>query len=119
MLPLLYDGLMSDMCNAFCQVDRALQMQMCNVDSRMQSSMLQLNMPSMNCTQMCSPNVDARRICCSDLNVQPTSVERYRIDLFELLDRLYFPDDPIREWTKRKVQEINDRYKEVESLLWQ
>ena len=117
-LPLLYDRLMSDMCNVPRQVDRALQMQMCNVDRRMQPSMLQLNAPSMNCIQIHSSNIDAYRICCSDWNSQSASVERNRVDLFELLDRLYFPDDPIREWTKRKVQEINDRYKEVESLLW-
>lgn len=35
--------------------------------------------------------------------------EKSKIDIFDL-DRLIFPEDPIRDWVEKKVSEINAKY---------
>lgn len=39
------------------------------------------------------------------------------IDIFETLDRLIFPYDPIRDYTEREIKKINEKFRKVESLL--
>ena len=45
------------------------------------------------------------------------TIEKQKPDIFEVLDRLLFPCDPIRDWTNREVEKINERFRKVESLL--
>ena len=40
-----------------------------------------------------------------------------KIDIFEAMNLLIFPYDPIRDYTKREVEKINERFRKVESLL--
>lgn len=40
-----------------------------------------------------------------------------KVDIFETLNLLIFPYDPIRDWTKKKVTEINERFKPLEKVL--
>ena len=40
-----------------------------------------------------------------------------KVDIFETLNLLIFPYDPIRDWTKKKVTEINERFKPLEKAL--
>lgn len=40
-----------------------------------------------------------------------------KVDIFETLNLLMFPYDPIRDWTKKKVTEINERFKPLEKAL--
>lgn len=42
---------------------------------------------------------------------------RSKIDIFEAMNLLIFPYDPIRDYTKREVEKINERFRKVESLL--
>ena len=40
-----------------------------------------------------------------------------KVNIFETLNLLIFPYDPIRDWTKKKVTEINERFKPLEKAL--
>ena len=40
-----------------------------------------------------------------------------KIDIFEAMNLLIFPYDPIRDYTKREIEKINERFRKVESLL--
>ena len=40
-----------------------------------------------------------------------------KVYIFETLNLLIFPYDPIRDWTKKKVTEINERFKPLEKAL--
>lgn len=41
----------------------------------------------------------------------------HKIDIFEAMNLLIFPYDAIRDYTKREVEKINERFRKVESLL--
>lgn len=45
------------------------------------------------------------------------SERKNKIDIFEAMNLLIFPYDPIRDYTKREVEKINERFRKVESLL--
>lgn len=40
-----------------------------------------------------------------------------KVDIFETLNLLIFPYDPIRDWAKKKVTEINERFNPLEKAL--
>lgn len=48
-------------------------------------------------------------------NVQYGS--KSKIDIFEAMNLLIFPYDPIRDYTKREVEKINERFKPIEDLI--
>lgn len=45
------------------------------------------------------------------------TIEKKKPDIFEVLDRLLFPYDPIRDWSEREVKKINERFKPIENLI--
>lgn len=45
------------------------------------------------------------------------TIEKKKPDIFEAMNLLIFPYDPIRDYTKREVEKINERFRKVESLL--
>lgn len=44
-------------------------------------------------------------------------IEKQKPDIFEVLDRLLFPCDPIRDWSEREVKKIDERFKPIERLI--
>lgn len=45
------------------------------------------------------------------------TIEKKKPDIFEVLDRLLFPYDPIRDWSEREVKKIDERFKPIENLI--
>lgn len=45
------------------------------------------------------------------------TIEKKKPDIFEAMNLLIFPYDPIRDWTNREIEKINERFRKVESLL--
>lgn len=45
------------------------------------------------------------------------TIEKQKPDIFEVLDRLLFPYDPIRDWSEREVKKIDERFKPIEDLI--
>lgn len=43
------------------------------------------------------------------------NIQKPKTTIFDL-DRLIFPEDPIRDWVKKKTKEINEKYSWVNSL---
>lgn len=46
-----------------------------------------------------------------------STIEKQKPDIFEVLDRLLFPYDPIRDWSERKVKKIEESFKPIEDLI--
>ena len=44
-------------------------------------------------------------------------IEKKKPDIFEVLDRLLFPYDPIRDWSEREVKKIEENFKPIEDLI--
>lgn len=103
---------------------------MCNVQSSIDSQLLkmnaQVNKSLMNSYNML--NTAMRAPMCANYTVlytDNTAVEtmtwqhesKSKIDIFEAMNLLIFPYDPIRDYTKREVEKINERFRKVESLL--
>lgn len=45
------------------------------------------------------------------------TIEKKKPDIFEVLDRLLFPCDPIRDWSEREVKKIEESFKPIEDLI--
>lgn len=45
------------------------------------------------------------------------TIEKQKPDIFEVLDRLLFPCDPIRDWSEREVKKIEESFKTIEDLI--
>lgn len=45
------------------------------------------------------------------------TIEKEKPDIFEVLDRLLFPYDPIRDWSEREVKKIDESFKSIEDLI--
>ena len=45
------------------------------------------------------------------------TIEKQKPDIFEVLNRLLFPYDPIRDWTNREVKKIDESFKPIEDLI--
>ena len=45
------------------------------------------------------------------------TIEKKKPDVFEVLDRLLFPYDPIRDWSEREVKKIEESFKPIERLI--
>lgn len=45
------------------------------------------------------------------------TIEKQKPDIFEVLDRLLFPCDPIRDWSEREVKKIDESFKPIEDLI--
>ena len=45
------------------------------------------------------------------------TIEKKKPDIFEVLDRILFPYDPIRDWCEREVKKIDERFKPIENLI--
>lgn len=45
------------------------------------------------------------------------TIEKKKSDIFEVLDRLLFPYDPIRDWSKREIKKIEESFKPIEDLI--
>lgn len=45
------------------------------------------------------------------------TIEKKKPDIFEVLDRLLFPYDPIRDWSEREVKKIDESFKPIEDLI--
>lgn len=45
------------------------------------------------------------------------TIEKKNPDIFEVLDRLLFPYDPIRDWSEREVKKIEESFKPIEDLI--
>lgn len=45
------------------------------------------------------------------------TIEKKKPDIFEVLDRLLFPCDPIRDWSEREVKKIEESFKPIENLI--
>lgn len=43
--------------------------------------------------------------------------QKKKSDIFEVLDRLLFPYDPIRDWSEREVKKIEESFKPIERLI--
>ena len=63
-------------------------------------------------TVYCSNN-DPMTIESFDKNV----CEKPKPDIFEVINLLVFPEDPIRDWVKKEVNKINERFKPIETAL--
>lgn len=99
---------------------------MCNVQSSIDSQLLKMN-AQVNKSLMNSYNMLDTAMCANYtvLYADNTAVEtmtwqhesKSKIDIFEAMNLLIFPYDPIRDYTKREVEKINERFRKVESLL--
>ena len=67
---------------------------MCNVQSSIDSQLLKTN-----------------------AQVNKSLGSKSKIDIFEAMNLLIFPYDPIRDYTKREVEKINERFKPIEDLI--
>lgn len=45
------------------------------------------------------------------------TIEKAKPDIFEVLDRILFPCDPIRDWSEREVKKIEESFKPIERLI--
>ena len=45
------------------------------------------------------------------------TIEKKKPDIFEVLDRLLFPYDPIRDWSEREIKKIDESFKPIEDLI--
>lgn len=45
------------------------------------------------------------------------TIEKQKPDIFEVLDRLLFPCDPIRDWSEREIKKIEENFKPIERLI--
>lgn len=45
------------------------------------------------------------------------TIEKKNTDIFEVLDRLLFPYDPIRDWSEREIKKIEENFKPIEDLI--
>ena len=103
---------------------------MCNVQSSIDSQLLkmnaQVNKSLMNSYNML--NTAMRAPMCANYTVHyadnmPVEMMTWqheskpKIDIFEAMNLLIFPYDPIRDYTKREIEKINERFRKVESLL--
>ena len=43
--------------------------------------------------------------------------QKKKPDIFQILDRLLFPYDPIRDWSEREVKKIDESFKPIEDLI--
>lgn len=43
--------------------------------------------------------------------------QKKKPDIFEVLDRLLFPCNPIRDWGEREVKKIDESFKPIEHLI--
>lgn len=113
---------MNDMRNVQSSID--LQMQI--IDLQMQIMNAQVNKSLMNSYNML--NTAMRAPMCANYTVHyadnmPVEMTTWqhesksKIDIFEAMNLLIFPYDPIRDYTKREVEKINERFRKVESLL--
>lgn len=60
--------------------------------------------------------MNAARACCYDtFNNLRMENEKPKTDIFDL-DRLIFPEDPIRDWVEKRVAEINAKYAWVDKI---
>lgn len=100
----------SDMCQA--SADSILRMQ----ESAFNRGIITANefRSSMcNVTQYYADNVSYYGLYNSRTIEKPSK----KIDIFEAMNLLIFPYDPIRDYTKREIKKINERFRKVESLL--
>lgn len=45
------------------------------------------------------------------------TIEKKKPDIFEVLDRILFPCDPIRDWSEREIKKIEESFKPIERLI--
>lgn len=44
--------------------------------------------------------------------------KKYIVSIYDL-DRILFPDDPIRDWCEKRVKEIEEEYKWIDEVEWE
>lgn len=102
-----------DFCNQF-EINRMQQMN-AQINRRLTNSYNMLN------TAMTPPIFANYTVHYADNMPVETMAWQYesksKIDIFEAMNMLIFPYDPIRDYTKREVEKINERFRKVESLL--
>lgn len=80
-----------------------------------------MNSYNMLNTAMCTPTFANYTVHYADNTAVETMIWQHeskpKIDIFEAMNLLIFPYDPIRDYTKREVEKINERFRKVESLL--
>lgn len=80
-----------------------------------------MNSYNMLNTAMCAPTFANYTVHYADNMPVETMTWQHesksKIDIFEAMNLLIFPYDPIRDYTKREVEKINERFRKVESLL--
>lgn len=55
-------------------------------------------------------------MCNVQSSIDSQLLNKSKIDIFEAMNLLIFPYDPIRDYTKREVEKINERFKPIEDL---
>lgn len=107
-----------DQMNAMCNLQSSIDSQLLKMNAQVNKSLM--NSYNMLNTAMRAPtfanytvhyanNMPVEMICPSE--------SKPKIDIFEAMNLLIFPYDPIRDYTKREVKKINERFRKVESLL--
>lgn len=108
-----------DQMNAMCNVQSSIDSQLLKMNAQVNKSLM--NSYNMLNTAMCAPICANYTVHYADNMPMETMAwqneSKPKIDIFEAMNLLIFPYDPIRDWTNREVKKINERFRKVESLL--
>ena len=108
-----------DQMDAMCNVQSSIDSQLLKMNAQVNKSLM--NSYNMLNTAMCAPTCANYTVHYADNTAVETMTWQHeskpKIDIFEAMDLLIFPYDPIRDYTKREVEKINERFRKVESLL--
>lgn len=108
-----------DQMNAMCNVQSSIDSQLLKMNAQVNKSLM--NSYNMLDMAMCAPTFANYTVHCANNTAVETMTWQHesksKIDIFEAMNFLIFPYDPIRDYTKREVEKINERFRKVESLL--
>lgn len=118
-----------DQMNAMCNVQSSIDSQLLKMNAQVNKSLMNsYNMldtamtPPIFAYYTVTPPIFAKNTVhyADNMPVETTTWQhesKSKIDIFEAMNLLIFPYDPIRDYTKREVEKINERFRKVESLL--
>lgn len=108
-----------DQMNAMCNIQSSIDSQLLKMNAQVNKSLM--NSYNMLNTAMCAPTFANYTVHYADNTAVETMTWQHesksKIDIFEAMNLLIFPYDPIRDYTKREIEKINERFRKVESLL--
>lgn len=108
-----------DQMDAMCNVQPSIDSQLLKMNAQVNKSLM--NSYNMLDTAMCAPMCANYTVYYADnMPVKMMTWQhesKSKIDIFEAMNLLIFPYDPIRDYTKREIEKINERFKPIEDLI--